>query len=148
MSNTRETDSQDAPIPSDLPSMHDLVIQDIQARKEFGLKKYGSLLQPFNGRDAFLDLYEELLDFMVYLRQIRFERDSLIKNLVVDAMRQEVDLFIMGHEGQIPDSKDELLNLASSCALRTVELIFARYDYLLVAPTTHPGKDTQTFPAL
>ena len=50
------------------------VIADLQARKAYGLKKYGTLLQPFNGRDAAMDAYQEALDLVVYLRQMLEER--------------------------------------------------------------------------
>lgn len=62
------------PIKNDGPSMHDLVAADIAARKEFGLKKYGTPLQAHNGRDALMDAYEETLDLIVYLRQAIEER--------------------------------------------------------------------------
>lgn len=45
------------------------VIADLDARKQFGLEKYGTLLQAFNGRDALMDAYQETLDQVVYLRQ-------------------------------------------------------------------------------
>lgn len=64
------------PKPNNLPSMHDLVMQDMAARKQFGLDKYKSLLQPFNGRDPLKDLYEEILDAAVYVRQAMWERDN------------------------------------------------------------------------
>lgn len=56
------------------PSMHDLVIVDMARRKEFGLAKYGTILQAGNGRNALQDAYEEVLDLAVYLRQ-RIEED-------------------------------------------------------------------------
>lgn len=49
------------------------VIADIQARKEIGLQRYGTLLQAFNGRDALLDAYQEALDLCQYLRQVKEE---------------------------------------------------------------------------
>lgn len=64
------------PKPNDLPSMHDLVMQDMAERRKFGFDKYKSLLQPFNGRDPLKDLYEELLDATVYVRQALWERDN------------------------------------------------------------------------
>lgn len=63
-----------APTPTDGPSMHDLVIEDMAKRKSFGLAKYGTLLQAGNGRDALMDAYEEVLDLAVYLRQAIEER--------------------------------------------------------------------------
>lgn len=61
------------PEHNDGPSMHDLVIKDMEARKAFGLSKYGTILQAFNGRHALKDAYEELLDLLVYLRQFLYE---------------------------------------------------------------------------
>ncbi len=68
---------QPAPIPSDSPSMHDLVIRDLQARQAMGLKKYGVSLQASNGRDALMDAYQEALDLCAYLRQALYERDGV-----------------------------------------------------------------------
>ena len=83
---------QPLPVPNDGPSMHDLVcvdlearwtarlspgiVIDMQVRKQLGLDRYGSLLQAGNGRDALLDLYEELLDAVVYARQVQEERGA------------------------------------------------------------------------
>lgn len=75
-----------APIHNDNPAVwslviHDtrvfeLVVEDMKARDEFGTKKYGTHLQPFNGRDALIDAYQEALDLVVYLRQMIYERDG------------------------------------------------------------------------
>lgn len=65
---------QPDPTPNESPSMHDLVSEDLQKRKEFGLAKYGTALQANNGRDALQDAYEEVLDLAVYLRQAIEER--------------------------------------------------------------------------
>lgn len=62
------------PTPNGGPSMHDLLIADIQSRKQFGLTKYGTILQANNGRDALQDAYEEAIDLIVYLRQAIEER--------------------------------------------------------------------------
>lgn len=45
------------------------VIEDIQARRQLGIERYGTALQPFNGRSALLDLYQECLDGTMYARQ-------------------------------------------------------------------------------
>lgn len=50
-------------------SIPELVIEDIQKVSRDGKKKYGTYLQPFNGRSSLVDLYEELLDAVQYLRQ-------------------------------------------------------------------------------
>jgi hypothetical protein len=65
---------QPPPIVNDRPCIQDLVIADIEARKVVGLERYGTLLQPFNGRDALMDAYAEALDLCQYLRQEIEER--------------------------------------------------------------------------
>lgn len=51
------------------PSIHDLVIEDMQSRKAMGLEKYKTVLQAHNGRNALKDAYEEVLDLACYLKQ-------------------------------------------------------------------------------
>jgi hypothetical protein len=72
----RTYDSQPTPIPNDGPNCQDYVIGAIEERKELGMKKYGTLLQPGNGRDMLQDAFEEALDMTVYLAGLLMERDS------------------------------------------------------------------------
>jgi hypothetical protein len=65
--------SQPKPIANDLPHVVDLVQEDLALRKEEGIRRYGVPLQPFNGRRTFLDMYEEMLDMVVYARAIIYE---------------------------------------------------------------------------
>lgn len=65
---------QPMPTKNNGPCIQDLVIADIETRKAIGLQRYGTLLQPFNGRDALRDAYEEALDLCQYLRQALEER--------------------------------------------------------------------------
>jgi hypothetical protein len=58
-----------APTTNDEEYIQDLVIRDIESRKQHGIDKYGTALQPFNGRSADQDLYEELLDAVMYQKQ-------------------------------------------------------------------------------
>ncbi len=67
---------QPAPVPNDNPAVWGLVQQDMIARDELGAKRYGTRLQPHNGRDCLRDAYEESLDLCVYLRQVIYERDG------------------------------------------------------------------------
>jgi hypothetical protein len=60
-----------------VPSVQDAVITDIELRKAVGLERYGTLLQPHNGRDALQDAYEEAIDLAMYLKQVILERESL-----------------------------------------------------------------------
>ena len=64
------------PTPNQHPPIHDLVALDLMKRKAHGTRKYGTPLQPHNGRNALQDLYEELLDACAYLKQrLREEED-------------------------------------------------------------------------
>jgi hypothetical protein len=65
-----------APKPNDLPAVWELVKQDMEDRNRFGFEKYGTPLQPHNGRKALRDAYQEALDLAVYLRQEIFEREG------------------------------------------------------------------------
>lgn len=51
-----------------------LVITDMEERRQLGIKRYGTPVQPHNGRDALIDAYQEVLDTAVYLRQAIEER--------------------------------------------------------------------------
>lgn len=78
------TDAQPMPVANDRRCVQDLVIADIEARKTIGRAKYGTLLQPFNGRDALVDAYQEALDLCQYLRQ-EIEERALRAAASVDA---------------------------------------------------------------
>jgi hypothetical protein len=80
-----------APLPerAELPHVADMVhndiglflgggaiCRDVMARKAEGMKKYGTPLQPFNGRSAIMDLYQELLDAANYMRQHIYENSN------------------------------------------------------------------------
>lgn len=122
MSDVADYTIQPQPEPSDTPGMHDLVIADItqawaatpslvgsdeekgilgvieelEARKEFGLNKYGTLLQANNGRNAVRDALDEALDLAVYVKQIVTEAKLSLKAMAaVDRMyRDAVELSI------------------------------------------------------
>lgn len=65
---------QPDPIANDEPSIQDLVVKDIQDYKEYGIKKYGMVLQANNGRDPLIDAYQESLALTQYLRQALKEK--------------------------------------------------------------------------
>jgi len=67
---------QPEPVKNNLPAVWDLVMKDIRDRDQMGLEKYKTRLQPFNGRDAMTDCYQEALDLVVYFRQLLYERDN------------------------------------------------------------------------
>ena len=73
----REGDTQALPTHNDRTPVADLVIADIERRRAVGIERYGTPLQAFNGRNALIDAYEEVLDLACYLRQrIEEERNG------------------------------------------------------------------------
>ena len=54
--------------------------EDLIARAEAGLKKYGTRLRVNNGRAAEVDCYQELLDAMMYSMQAQMEWKTSISN--------------------------------------------------------------------
>lgn len=70
----REGDTQALPTVNDEQDIQSRVIEDIITRREVGIRRYGTALQPHNGRDALLDAYEEALDLTMYLKQVLVER--------------------------------------------------------------------------
>lgn len=77
--------SQPAPTPNDRPATWDLVIAEceswaspdliarMRARDAKGLATYGVRLQSHNGRDSLEDAMDEILDFMVYVKNGELE---------------------------------------------------------------------------
>lgn len=63
-------------LPKNPQNLATRFVDDLQARAEMGKKKYGERLRAFNGRNALLDLYQELLDACNYSRQFKEERDT------------------------------------------------------------------------
>lgn len=49
------------------------IAEDTEARIRLGEKKYGTRLKAHNGRDAMLDLYQEVLDGCNYAKQLVIE---------------------------------------------------------------------------
>ena len=75
---------QPMPVANDRTDIQSLVIADIVKRRIVGIERYGTALQPFNGRDALRDAYEEALDLAMYLRQAIEERQqAAAANVVV-----------------------------------------------------------------
>ena len=66
---------QPPPVHNDHDAVWALVMRDVETRNRTGIERYGTPLQPFNGRDALVDAYQEALDLVVYLRQAIYERD-------------------------------------------------------------------------
>lgn len=71
---------QPNPITNSWPQVWSQVIDDMTERNKLGIKRYGTPLQPFNGRDSLIDVYEELLDASVYIKQAIIERNTVRAN--------------------------------------------------------------------
>jgi hypothetical protein len=67
---------QPAPVANQNPAVWPLVMVDMASRDKLGRERYGTPLQPHNGRDTLRDAYEEALDLAVYLRSAIYERDG------------------------------------------------------------------------
>lgn len=71
------TVEQPPSIPNNSTPIYEKVIEDIRARVAVGVERYGTPLQANNGRDPRVDLYQELLDATMYVRQMLDEHDKL-----------------------------------------------------------------------
>lgn len=69
---------QPLPTPHDpsKPNIFELVQDDLEVRALEGRRRYGTYLQPDNGRDVLRDIYEEILDAAQYIRQELYRRDG------------------------------------------------------------------------
>lgn len=87
------TGEQPAPVSNSNRPTWELVKEDIDARDKVGRQRYGTPLQPGNGRDNLRDAYEEALDLVVYLRTEMAEREqrgaSAAAQVMVEAIRAE-----------------------------------------------------------
>lgn len=68
------------------------VAEDIEARIRLGERKYGTRLKAFNGRDALLDAYQEILDFLNYSMQGVVEGREGCQSLFDRAVSLAVDV--------------------------------------------------------
>ena len=102
MSNlTLPTEDQPAPLPTDEQPVWEMVIEDMKARDHLGRERYGQPLQVSNGRDAYRDHYEELLDAVVYGKQVMIQRDKLLAEN--EALKAQVE----GLSAQLMIAKNE-----------------------------------------
>lgn len=70
-------EEQPSPVGNNRPHVYNLFVEDLETRYKIGMQRYGKALQPFNGRDALRDAYEEAIDLAFYLRQAIYERDNV-----------------------------------------------------------------------
>ena len=65
-----------------------MVIADLEGRRVMGEEQYGQVLRVENGRDVLLDLYQELLDAVLYIRQKIAQEDSTLKEAKAEGRRE------------------------------------------------------------
>lgn len=87
--------SQQPPVKNGYPHVADQVIKEIYLRKKLGTHNYGCALQPFNGRNALQDAYEESIDQSLYLKQALIEREEMISLLHAMANAKTQDTFTL-----------------------------------------------------
>lgn len=75
------TDQQPLPTSNTNTPIVWLVTHDLEKRAALGERKYGQPLKAFNGRDALMDAYQEVLDLAMYMRQAIAEREKLEREL-------------------------------------------------------------------
>lgn len=101
------TEPQPQPEPNNGPSCHDLAVQRlrelevitkadlsyaiaaIEARKQMGIEKYGTILQRGNGRNPIADACQELTDALAYFAQAD-AMDGWSFQLVASALNRHV----------------------------------------------------------
>ena len=77
METTKASQAQPAPEPGQA-TIIELVRADFDERAEAGFQKYGAYLQAHNGREALWDLYQELIDATMYIRQAIVEQERVM----------------------------------------------------------------------
>lgn len=147
------------PVHNFNPSVHDLLINDakhstlawgvtrvddtirnqmidiFRARKEYGLKKYGTVLQADNGRDFLRDAVDEMVDFLAYVRT-GLEENPGDRNLLDSycaAIRALKHLMIFGNRLRLEkiSAEDEAMRITVDTSLlygRTQSAATVRYD--------------------
>jgi hypothetical protein len=78
---------------------HPEIAKDHEKRIDWGEKKYGQRLRTFNGRDALLDAYQEVLDFLSYLMQAIMEGHGECRSIfrMAACLASEVEALLHGN---------------------------------------------------
>lgn len=80
------SDKRDPKRDQPLPTKGQMNVQEVLSkalleRMQYGIDKYGSPLETFNGRDPVRDVWEELLDALTYMTQVRLERGDVLPGM-------------------------------------------------------------------
>lgn len=88
------------------------VLADIVDRAEFGHSRYNTELKTFNGRDALVDTYQELIDGAMYVKQRIMENKHTKKEL--EECVELIESSSYSNQDSISKAKDILLNVIKS----------------------------------
>lgn len=98
------------------------LLDAIAKRREMGLKKYGTSLQTWNGRDPLADAMEEDLDRMQYLVQARLERADMAERIaeLAAALDKKQGLYLLArmivHRIRDDGTLDSVEKIRALCA--------------------------------
>lgn len=77
-----------------------LVIKDLEERAKLGAEKYGGSLHSDDGRNTLIDLYQELLDAVEYIRSL-IEQEKTLRKETLQAAADIVVKQLTGEESLI-----------------------------------------------
>lgn len=115
----REGD-QRLPSQNDFPDIQSEVIFDIEQRRQVGIQRYGTALQPFNGRKTLLDAYEESLDQTVYLRSLLTMQEASRDVLVAVAKKVMVQQWLIAAENKVVGSPEDHCQVLAEVAVDAI----------------------------
>lgn len=74
--------ARDQPLPTPgQTNVQEALAAALLERMQYGIEKYGSPLETFNGRDPIRDVWEELVDALTYMTQVRLERGDILPGM-------------------------------------------------------------------
>lgn len=77
--------------------IYEMVIDDIKERAEIGRETYGEPLKANNGRKPLVDMYQEMLDGVQYLKQHLVEQEETMASQMVRQLKgMGKDVFVSG----------------------------------------------------
>lgn len=105
-----------------IPDDQSLIIADLEERRRLGIERYGQGHRPFNGRDTLLDMYEEQLDLLVYLRSIRRSSEATREELVTVVARAIEVIPAANDVGQIAEvAVDRIMSWVGANIIKETE---------------------------
>jgi len=107
-------EDQPPPVPNDSRPIIDLVMEDLVERKRVGIERYGVPLQAHNGRNMLVDLYQELIDAVVYIRGEIEERPPDRGISFNEDQRRDLEVFVNWVASEYMPDYDEVRERAQA----------------------------------